>query len=91
MKAEPAISEAELRSAEDFLRALATAGRALDATELRVEAVAAGIAQAALWAAVHRLGGVPGWTNAAQPSQTGHALPRSGPAPVRCHHSGDRV
>jgi hypothetical protein len=66
MKAEPAVAEAELRSAEDFLRALATAGRVLDATELRVAAVAAGIAQGALWAAVYRLGGVHGWGSARQ-------------------------
>jgi hypothetical protein len=58
-------SRAELATAEDFLAALAAARRVLDSTELRVEAVAAGIAQGALWAAVARRGGVPGWQSAA--------------------------
>jgi hypothetical protein len=48
----------------EFLEALAKEGRVLTTTELRVEAVAAGITQAVLWAAVHRLGGVPGWASA---------------------------
>jgi len=59
------ITEAKLRAAVDFLTALGAAGRVLDTAELRVEALSAGIAQAALWAAVHRLGGVPGWGSAA--------------------------
>jgi hypothetical protein len=59
------ITEAELRAAVDFLTALSTTGRVLDTAELRVEALSAGIAQAALWAAVHRLGGVPGWAKSA--------------------------
>jgi hypothetical protein len=57
-------SRAELATAEDFLAALAATGRVLDSTELRVEAVAAGIAQGALWAAVARRGGVLGWQSA---------------------------
>jgi hypothetical protein len=58
------ITEAELRAGVDFLTALGTTGRVLDTAELRVEALSAGVACDTLWAAVHRLGGVPGWGSA---------------------------
>lgn len=58
------MGEAEVRAGMEFLEALAREGRVLDATELRVEAVAAGIALDVLWEAARRVGGVPGWASA---------------------------
>ena len=58
------MNKAELRAGLEFLDALARDGRVLDATELRVQAAASGIPQATLWQAVHRRGGVPGWSGA---------------------------
>jgi hypothetical protein len=55
---------AELRAGLEFLDALAREGRVLTHAELRVQAAASGIAQATLWQAVHRRGGVPGWASA---------------------------
>ena len=57
------MGEAEVRAGMEFLEALAREGRVLDATELRVEAVAAGIALDVLWEAARRVGGVPGWAS----------------------------
>jgi hypothetical protein len=59
------VNKAELRAGLEFLDALAREGRVLSSTELRVQAAASGIAQATLWEAVHRRGGVPGWPSAA--------------------------
>jgi hypothetical protein len=66
------VTKAELLAAIDFLRTLIGRRPAIDPASLRVEALAAGIAQGALWQAAQRIGGVPGWSSGAQWRERAH-------------------